>query len=320
MTAKIPVHIITGFLGAGKTTAIIQLLKSKPTHEKWAVIINEFGMVSIDFEMLAPLSSSNEKVFEISGGCICCSAKNYFFDSLKSIVTENHFQRIIIEPSGLGGIEYISEQLDRFDHLELQPVICLTAVDFIDRPRIERNMIYQSQLKSADILALSKCDLLNDSFDEKKMLDLFKQKYPGKADYLLLNKQKSLLDFITCPAKTTCQRTEHPFYFLPEEVSSLSYLQHTFEWDKKLLFDINKLKKTLLENPSILRAKGFILTKEGEFRIDLSGGRFSKYKDLNSQKNILVFIIEKKDVENIAGFQRKIESCFTTQTFESEPA
>ncbi len=73
VNVKIPVNIITGFLGSGKTTAIIRLLNNKPAGDKWAVIINEFGKVSIDSQTLRS-SSDSGNIYEVSGGCICCSA------------------------------------------------------------------------------------------------------------------------------------------------------------------------------------------------------------------------------------------------------
>ena len=92
-TKKIPVNIITGFLGSGKTTAILHLLKQKKAEEQWAVVINEFGKVSVDFETLSPKASKNEKVFEISGGRICCSAKEYFDENLNEIIAQQGFDR-----------------------------------------------------------------------------------------------------------------------------------------------------------------------------------------------------------------------------------
>lgn len=100
---KIPIHIITGFFGSGKTTAIIDLLNQKKEDELWAIIINEFGKVSIDF-MTVDAATENQNIFDISGGCICCTAKAYFEQDLKKIVDLQKFSRVIIEPSGLGGL------------------------------------------------------------------------------------------------------------------------------------------------------------------------------------------------------------------------
>ena len=72
----IPTNIITGFLGVGKTTAIMQLLKTKPENERWAVLVNEFGEVGVDGSLLKPEDKSSQDVFisEVPGGCMCCAA------------------------------------------------------------------------------------------------------------------------------------------------------------------------------------------------------------------------------------------------------
>jgi G3E family GTPase len=68
---SVPTNIITGFLGAGKSTAILHLLKQKPSHERWAVLVNEFGEVGIDGSLFTGTETEDSGVFirEVSGGC-----------------------------------------------------------------------------------------------------------------------------------------------------------------------------------------------------------------------------------------------------------
>jgi G3E family GTPase len=106
---KLPVNIISEFLGSGKTTAIIKLLSLKATDEHWAVIINEFGKISIDSQTLRSISNVG-KVFDISGGCICCTAKGYLKENIEEIIQSGKYSHIIIEPNCLGGIDMVSEK------------------------------------------------------------------------------------------------------------------------------------------------------------------------------------------------------------------
>ncbi len=71
MSQRVPTNIITGFLGTGKTTSILNLLKQKPSNETWAVLVNEFGEIGIDG---AILSDSGALIKEVPGGCMCCTA------------------------------------------------------------------------------------------------------------------------------------------------------------------------------------------------------------------------------------------------------
>ena len=71
----VPTNIITGFLGVGKTTAILQLLQNKPANERWAVLVNEFGEIGVDGSLIQGQHSESSGVFirEVPGGCMCLS-------------------------------------------------------------------------------------------------------------------------------------------------------------------------------------------------------------------------------------------------------
>ena len=72
----VPTNVITGFLGSGKTSAILHLLSQKPPEERWAVLVNEFGEVGIDGSLLSTTNGQQEHIFvrEVPGGCMCCTA------------------------------------------------------------------------------------------------------------------------------------------------------------------------------------------------------------------------------------------------------
>ena len=71
----IPTNIITGFLGVGKTSTIIKLMKHKPNNERWAVLVNEFGEIGIDSCLIqGQLSDKQIFIREVAGGCMCCTA------------------------------------------------------------------------------------------------------------------------------------------------------------------------------------------------------------------------------------------------------
>ena len=101
MLERIPVNLITGYLGVGKTTAIVNLLKEKPEDEKWAVLVNDFGEVSIDHLTLASEGDKELQVMEVEGGCICCSAAQNMHFSLQMMLTRLRPNRILIEPTGM---------------------------------------------------------------------------------------------------------------------------------------------------------------------------------------------------------------------------
>ena len=79
---KTQVHLFSGFLGTGKTTAIRSLIEQKPESEQWLIIVNEFGEIGIDG---AVLSDNGIPVAEISGGCLCCTAGAQMGDTVKKM-------------------------------------------------------------------------------------------------------------------------------------------------------------------------------------------------------------------------------------------
>ena len=100
----IPTSIITGFLGVGKTTSILNLLSSKPANERWAVLVNEFGEIGIDGAIFKSSVQSDNNVFvqEVPGGCMCCASSLPMQVALSRLIRESKPHRLIIEPTGLG--------------------------------------------------------------------------------------------------------------------------------------------------------------------------------------------------------------------------
>jgi len=95
----IPANLVMGFLGAGKTTAILHLLDTKPAGETWAVLVNEFGAVGIDGTVIA---GQGVFVKEVPGGCMCCAAGLPMQVAVNRLLREARPDRLLIEASGLG--------------------------------------------------------------------------------------------------------------------------------------------------------------------------------------------------------------------------
>lgn len=103
-TNPVPVNIITGFLGVGKTSAILHLLKAKPQNERWAILINEFGEIGIDGSFFSGSYQEEEGVFikEVTGGCMCCASGFSVQIALNQLLMRAKLDRLLIEPAGLG--------------------------------------------------------------------------------------------------------------------------------------------------------------------------------------------------------------------------
>lgn len=155
------VHVITGFLGAGKTSLITELLARRPEGERWAVLVNEFGQIGIDQTAWA---GQGVQVHEVPGGCICCAQNMPMQIALGQIVSTTGADRLLIEPTGLGHPAQILETL-REPHWQphLQPAASLCLIDArqLDDARVSTHETFLAQIAIADVLVFSKADQLS---------------------------------------------------------------------------------------------------------------------------------------------------------------
>lgn len=177
MPAPIPVNIVTGFLGAGKTTAIRALLAGRPAGERWALIVNEFGAIGIDGLDMA----GEGPVRTIAGGCLCCVASPGMTLGLRDILRQQP-DRILIEPSGLGhpaGLFDLLRAAERAGSLELRATLCLIDPRKLNDPRLADNETFIDQAQMADVLLASKNDLASE--DDRLRFRAFAESfYPAK--------------------------------------------------------------------------------------------------------------------------------------------
>lgn len=156
----IPTNIITGFLGVGKTTTINSLLAKKPVDETWSILVNEFGQIGIDQEMMP--TQDGLYVKELAGGCICCSLGGSLGKTLSALIEQTKPDRLIIEPTGIGHPERIIDTVlgPKFkDVLDLRATVCLIDPRWLQQEEVLNNEIFHDQLNLADVVVINKCDL-----------------------------------------------------------------------------------------------------------------------------------------------------------------
>lgn len=160
---SVPVTVITGFLGVGKTTAILHLLKHKPAGERWAVLVNEFGEIGIDGGLITGGNAAESGIFvrEIPGGCMCCAAGVPMQVALNLLLTRTKPDRLLIEPTGLGHPLEVLALLTAPHYrsvLQLQATITLVDARKISDSRYTGNETFNQQLQVADVIIANKAD------------------------------------------------------------------------------------------------------------------------------------------------------------------
>jgi G3E family GTPase len=160
------VDIVFGFLGAGKTTFITRILKDWDYGEKTVVLVNEFGEVGIDGELLA---AQGGNVVEMPSGCICCTLQADFRAQMLEIMKTIRPERVIIEPTGVATISQvrsiIEAQLFEKAIQRINDILIADAVGFMELYKANRHFV-ESQVTHANIVILNKCDKV----DQRRVL------------------------------------------------------------------------------------------------------------------------------------------------------
>ena len=175
------VDIISGFLGAGKTTLIKKLLAEAFKGEKIVLIENEFGEISVDGGFL---KESGVEISEMSSGCICCSLVGDFHEALKDVKAQFNPDRILIEPSGVGKLSDVVVAVE--DTVATEPDMVLnSAVTVADSGKVKVYMknfgeFYNNQVESAGAIILSRTQKLSQEKLEN-VVAMLREKNPDAA-------------------------------------------------------------------------------------------------------------------------------------------
>ena len=161
------IDIISGFLGAGKTTLIKKLIDQAFSGEKLVLIENEFGEIGIDGGFL---KEAGVEITEMNSGCICCSLVGDFGEALKKVIDDFAPDRVIIEPSGVGKLSDVMKAAE--DVKEHADVVINSATTVVDVQKCKMYMknfgeFFNNQVESAGTIVLSRTQ----NVDEKKIND-----------------------------------------------------------------------------------------------------------------------------------------------------
>ncbi|WP_368279735.1 CobW family GTP-binding protein [Enterocloster citroniae] len=169
------IDIISGFLGAGKTTFIKKLLEEAIAGEKVVLIENEFGEIGIDGGFL---KDSGIEIREMNSGCICCSLVGDFGTSLAEVLTKYKPERIIIEPSGVGKLsDVMKAAVDVSADMDVELNSAVTIVDAAKCKMYMKNFgeFFNNQIENAGTIVLSRTDI-TDAAKVQKDVDMLREK------------------------------------------------------------------------------------------------------------------------------------------------
>jgi G3E family GTPase len=160
MSDKIPVTVLTGYLGAGKTTLLNRIL-TEPHGQKFAVIVNEFGEIGIDNELIV---GADEEVFEMNNGCICCTVRGDLIRIIENLMKRrDKFDAIIVETTGLADPAPVAQTFfmdqDVQANARLDAVVTVADAMWL-KDRLKDAPEAKNQIAFADVILLNKTDLV----------------------------------------------------------------------------------------------------------------------------------------------------------------
>jgi len=257
--AAIPTNLITGFLGVGKTTAVLDLLKRKNPAEKWAVLVNEYGQVSIDEAFIeGETAPDGVAIRSVAGGCFCCTTAPMLPVALHFLLQDVKIQRLIIETSGMGHPARLIDTIraNYAGRLDLRATLgIVTPSDFVAPGMIDSNPVFRDQVTMSDVLVLNKSETAAPGVIERFQA-WANELYPPKL--LIAATTQGQLDPTWLDLSSNDERWAHE----SDHAKPVSAKGWIFPADA--VFDEDKLLELLGSVPGITRLKGIFHT-EGEW-------------------------------------------------------
>ena len=292
--ARTPIGLVAGSLGSGKTTLLRKVLEQ--TDRRFAVLMNEFGELPIDSEVIR---GRNVEIAELVGGCVCCSLTGELEAAVEEIIDRVHPEYILLEATGIAEADaLVFEVEEKIPRVRLDSVVCLVDADASIRfPSI--GYAGRSQLQAADIVLINKIDLVTEAEIEAVV-----------AQVREFNPDAAVLRTVRCAADVCVLfglEVENRVRSLPVRgegtFGSFAYITTAPFDESRFLEAVSQLP------PSVFRAKGFLRFHDGSRLFNYVAGR-TELEEFPAETTKLVFIGPKveEDREAIEGMLRGCET------------
>ncbi|GBL03178.1 GTP-binding protein [Glaciecola sp. KUL10] len=296
----VPTNIITGALGVGKTTFIQKVLASKPEHERWAILVNEFGEIGIDGVLLSSHLGKTIHLREIPGGCMCCASGLPMQIALNQLLAVAKPHRLLIEPTGLGHpkelIDVLSSEHYR-DVIALQTTFCLSDARKLKEAKWRDHQTFKDQFQIADVVIATKSDLYEEGDSEQlsiylteindnhqpvinstdqslttNILDLLSRKSAFPIHRKINHLANNLAQRLRIKEETPlAQPVSEP---IKKQNQGEGFYSQGWIWPASFQFDFHQLIN-ILEKTEFVRVKGVMITNRGIFGFNAVGNELN---------------------------------------------
>lgn len=296
----VPVHIVSGFLGSGKTTAIRAQLEAR-AGERLAIIVNDFGEASLDEVALA--ESSPFRITNIPGACVCCTAPEGFVHALGAVL-EGGPDRLLIEPTGLARPQDLVDTIRRGPHrdaLALGPVVVLLDPRRLATADTQQRALLEAQAEAADVLVANRTDLC-EAADLERFERWAAELWPpplavhrtqhGRLPPALLEWPEG--EGARLP-RAAAREGEHRHGH-----STAGWVARSWLWSPERVFERERIIAAL-RAVAPERFKGIFRTREGVFRFQVAGGELHEEPTSHRRDSRADAIVRQADA---AGLER----------------
>lgn len=285
---KIPVHVLSGFLGVGKTTAVKDLLARRADRERIAVVVNEFGTLGVDGALLSDCASCILR--EVPGGCVCCTAMADLEASLEEICDIVAPTRFVLEPTGLAKPSELVDLLrgprwaQRFG---VRPVITLLDAQQDVAKEYAESALFRDQIDTGDVLVVNRCDLASEEEilrveEWARALAPPKLRIVRASHGVLPDEIWDLEREMPAPAAGLLEANTTHTHLQRNSNSLEEYVGRGVAHPPERIFDADRLLRALEElrdgtitRGRVARAKGLFHTTAGWRVHEIAGGRLS---------------------------------------------
>lgn len=294
----IPTILLTGFLGAGKTTLLNRLIEFYKS-QRTVLLINEFGKVGIDGEML--VQGNYEKVELNKGSLFCICVRTDFIFEVEKIATQIKPDLLIVEATGLADTTEMEKMLalpNLKDYIELQA--CLCVVDCQNFMKIKDNLkAPASQIRSADLVLVNKTDLVSES----QVADVVKAVKAMNSTAEIIETQYAdfPLDRLTKLRHPDAGASESPGEGRPDPVISVT-LEKTGTFSNA---NWDKFRETV--DSKVMRLKGFVSIENQVYFVDATSEMWSITPASNKDSRLNRFVIIGQDIDEDEIEERFLE-------------
>ena len=277
--------VVSGFLGAGKTTFIEEL--TRKLERDFVVLENEYGEVGIDGDLL---KKDYDKIWEMTEGCICCSMKSNFANSVMTIANSVDPEILIVEPTGVGMLSSVMNNIKKvqYDRIKILEPVTIVDPNCIDKYSKEFEEIFTDQIKSSKFVVISKTSELSKA-EIKKAEDSIKKINPDaliySEDYSLYDEKwwADILEADWTDDKEFVDRTG-----ITSNIENIGFTNISFDSIDVFEGYMSAIMRGRFGN--IVRAKGFLPINNVWGKFDIVGDKYTltKIEPMEESKLILI--------------------------------